>query len=552
MFKNKKFLLLTVLAVFSLVLAACGFGGESSDDKSKDDGKDSGSSETASAKELNLIVASEPPAMHPGLATDTTSGALLQNLFENLLSYDVDGKVVAGAAETWDISEDQLTYTFHLRDSKWTNGDPVTAGDFEYAWKWALNPENASEYASLLYPIQGAEAYNLGEGAVDGVGVKAEDEKTLVVTLAQPTPYFLELVAFKTYAPLNQKVVEANTEWYTDAGADYVTNGPFVLDTWKHSDSIVLKKNPEYWDAANVALETINIGMVENESTTVTMFKNGEIDYLGSPYGSIALDAIDGFKADGTLKTANYAGVYWYKLNTKDKITGNVNIRKALTLAIDRQGLIDNVAKGEQKPALGMVPSAISGFEEDRGYYKDNDIEGAKAALEAGMKELGIKDPSEINIKLSFNTSEAHAAIAQYIQENWSKNLGISTTLDNSEWQVYLEKLNQLDYQVGRMGWIADYNDAYTFLEMYNTAANGNNDTGWENAEYKKLLDQSIVEADPAKRLELLKQAEGIAVSEFPVAPIYYYTNLYVQKDSVKNMKPDMLGNIKLKYVDVE
>ncbi|MET4559249.1 oligopeptide transport system substrate-binding protein [Lysinibacillus parviboronicapiens] len=549
--KNKKFLLLTVLAVFSLVLAACGFGGDSSDN-SKDGKKDSGSSETASSKELNLVVASEPPSLHPQLATDSTSSAVLINVFEGLTRLDADGKPTPAIAEKWDVSEDGLTYTFNLRDAKWTNGDPVVAGDFVYAWKWALNPENLSEYASVFYPIKGAEAYNLGEGSADDVAIKAEDDKTLVITLANPTAYFLELTAFKTYLPVNQKVVEGNDEWYTDAGENYVTNGPFTLDDWKHNDSLVLKKNADYWDAANVALETVNIGMVENESTAVTMFKKGEIDYLGSPYQTVALDAIDGFKADKSLQIADYAAIYWYKFNTKDKITGNANIRKALTLAIDRQGLIDNITKGEQKPALGMVPAAISGFEEDRGYYKDNDMEGAKAALEAGMKELGITDPSQIKINVSFNTSEAHAAIAQYIQEGWSKNLGITVGLDNSEWQVYLEKLNVLDYQVGRMGWIADYNDAYTFLEMYDTAENGNNDTGWENAQYKDLLKQSVAEIDPAKRLEHLKQAEAIAMTELPIAPIYYYTNLYVKNDKVQNMAPDRIGNIQLKSVDIK
>ncbi|MGE7985875.1 peptide ABC transporter substrate-binding protein [Lysinibacillus fusiformis] len=550
--KNKKFLLLTVLAVFSLVLAACGFGGDSSE-KSKDDGKDSGSSETASSGgELNVVVASEPPSLHPALATDTTSGVILTNTFEGLTTLDADARPVAAAAESWEVSEDLKTYTFKLRDAKWSNGDPVVAGDFEYAWKWALNPDNLSEYASILYSIKGAAAYNNGEGSADDVGVKAEDDKTLVVTLENPTPYFLELTAFKTYAPLNQKVVEGNDEWYTDAGENFVTNGPFTLGEWRHNDTIVLKKNPEYWDADKVALDTVNIGMVESEATAVTMFKGGEIDYLGAPFQSVALDAIDGFKADKSLNINDQASVYWYKLNTKDKITGNANIRKALALAVDRQALIDNVTKGEQKPALGMVPTAVHGFEEDRGYYKDNDIEGAKAALEAGMKELGITNPADVKINLSYNTSEAHAAIAQFVQEGWTKNLGITVGLDNSEWQVYLEKLNQLDYQVGRMGWVGDYNDAYTFLEMYDTAANGNNDTGWENAEYKKLLDQSNTEADPAKRLELLKQAESIAVSEFPVVPIYYYTNLSVVQDYVKDMKADILGNISLKEVKVE
>lgn len=550
--KNKKFLLLTVLAVFSLVLAACGFGGDSSE-KSKDDGKDSGSSETTSSGgELNLAVASEPPSLHPALATDTTSGVILTNTFEGLTTLDADARPVAAAAESWEVSDDLKTYTFKLRDAKWSNGDPVVAGDFEYAWKWALNPDNLSEYASILYSIKGAAAYNNGEGSADDVGVKAEDDKTLVVTLENPTPYFLELTAFKTYAPLNQKVVEGNDEWYVDAGENFVTNGPFTLAEWRHNDTIVLKKNPEYWDADKVSLETVNIGMVESETTVATSFKAGELDYVGAPFQSVALDAIDGFKADGSLRIADQASVYWYKLNTKDKITGNANIRKALALAIDRQSLIDNVTKGEQKPALGMVPIAVHGFEEDRGYYKDNDIEGAKAALEAGMKELGITNPADIKINVSYNTSEAHASIAQFIQEGWTKNLGITVGLDNSEWQVYLEKLNQLDYQVGRMGWVGDYNDAYTFLEMYDTAANGNNDTGWENAEYKKLLDQSNTEADPAKRLELLKQAEKIAVSDFPVIPIYYYTNLSVVQDYVKDMKADILGNISLKEVKVE
>jgi len=551
--KNKKFLLLTVLAVFSLVLAACGFGGDSSD-KSKDEGKDSGSSEetTSSGGELNVVVTSEPPSLHPALATDTTSGVILTNTFEGLTTLDADARPVAAAAESWEVSEDLKTYTFKLRDAKWSNGDPVVAGDFEYAWKWALNPDNLSEYASILYPIKGAAAYNNGEGSADDVGVKAQDEKTLVVTLENPTPYFLELTAFKTYAPLNQKVVEGNDEWYADAGENYVTNGPFTLAEWRHNDTIVLKKNPEYWDADKVSLETVNIGMVESEATAATSFKAGEIDYLGAPFQSVALDSIDAFKADGSLNINDQASVYWYKLNTKDKITGNANIRKALALAVDRQGLIDNITKGEQKPALGMVPIAVHGFEEDRGYFKDNDIEGAKAALEAGMKELGITNPADIKINLSYNTSEAHAAIAQYVQEGWTKNLGITVGLDNSEWQVYLEKLNQLDYQVGRMGWVGDYNDAYTFLEMYDTAANGNNDTGWESAEYKKLLDQSNVEADPAKRLELLKQAEKVAVNDFPVIPIYYYTNLSVVQDYVKNMKADILGNISLKEVKVE
>ena len=544
--KKHNILLLLLLLALSLVLAACNFGGETSTEET--DGTETEGTAEEGPKEISLVVASEPPSLHPQLATDSTSSAILKNIFEGLTSIK-DGEVINAAAQNIEISEDKLTYTFTLRDATWSNGDPVTAEDFAYAWQFALNPENASEYASILYPIKGAQAYNLGEGTAEELGIKVVDEKTLEVTLENPTPYFLELTAFKTYFPIHKATAEANEKWYTNAGDSYITNGPFKLTDWQHSGSLTLEKNEGYWDAANVDLDKVNIAMVESETTAATMFDAGEIDFLGAPFQNVALDVIDRYKQEGKLTIKDYAAVYMYKFNTTGEFTSNANIRKALTLAIDRQALIDNITKGEQTPALGMVPTAVKGFEEDRGYFKDNDIEEAKKALEQGMKELGITDPSQIKLGLSYNTSEAHAAIAQFIQEGWRTNLGIEVTLDNSEWQVFLDKLTNLDYDIGRLGWIADYNDAYTFLEMYNSADNGNNDTGWENAEFTKLLDQSNAETDPAKRLELLKQAEAILMTEFPVAPIYYYTNLSIKKDGLENIEPDNLGNVNLKYV---
>lgn len=547
MTKKKIYLLLTLLAMISLVLAACNFGG----DTAKDDEKEKESGGAAKTKEINLVIASEPPSMNPQLANDNVSGSIITSIFEGLTRLDKDAKPEKAMAEDIKISNDKLTYTFKLRDAKWSNGDPVVAGDFEYAWKFALNPENASKYASQLFYVKGGEAYNTGKGSADDVAVKAVDEKTLEVTLENPTPYFLELTAFYTYMPVNQKVAEANKDWYADAGKDYVTNGPFTFADWTHDTSVTLKKSADYWDKATVKLDQVNIRMVEKEATAAQLFKTGKIDFLGSPFQAVALDAIDEFKKDNSLNTPDSGSIYLYKMNTKAKYTKNVNIRKALTLAINRQELVDKVTKANQTPALGMVPAVITGFEDDRGYFKDNDMEGAKAALKEGMKELGIKKASDIKIGLSINTSEAHAAIAQFIQEGWNKNLGINVTIDNSEWQVYIDKVNKLDYEVGRMGWGADFNDPFTFLEMYSTADNGNNNTGWENAEYKKLIKKSVAEADSAKRLDLLKQAEGIFMKEFPVAPIYYYTAPFVKKESVQNMGPDPLGNVPLKWVDI-
>ncbi|MFF5996462.1 peptide ABC transporter substrate-binding protein [Lysinibacillus sp. KU-BSD001] len=544
--KWNKFLLLFMVLTFAAILVACNSDGEETTDKDTDDGT---TTEAPAEKELNLLVASEPPSLHPQLATDTTSGLILQNVFEGLVTL-VDGEPELTGAEDFKVSDDLLTYTFTLRDAKWSNGDPVTAEDYAYAWMFALNPENASEYASILYPIKGAEAYNLEQGTAEDVGINVIDPKTIEITLEAPTPYFLELVAFKTYYPIHKATAEANSKWYTEAEG-YVSNGAFTLADWQHSGSMMLKKNEQYWDAATVKLSTVNIEMVESEVTQITKFDSGEIDFLGSSFGAISLDAIERLKSEDALQIVDYTGVYMYKFNTTDKVMSNVNIRKALTLAIDRTNLLKNITKGEQVPAFGLVPNSVEGFGDDAGYYKDNDIEGAKAALAEGLKELGLSDPSELEITLSFNTSEAHSAIAQFIQEGWSKNLGIKVKLDNAEWQVYLDKLTNLDYQIGRLGWIADYNDAYTFLEQYDSAKNGNNDTGWENPEYTKLLTQSKTETDPAKRLELLLQAEEIFMAELPVAPIYYYTNLYVKQDYVQNMKPDVLGNINLKYVDI-
>lgn len=540
---KKNFMWLTILAALTLVLGACGFGGDKSSDDSKDSGK----------KTLKLGIASEPPSLNPQLATDSQSGSILNAVFEGLTRVNEKDQVENAMAKDIKVSDDKLTYTFSLRDgAKWSNGDPVVAGDFEYAWKWALNPKNASQYAYILYPIKGAEAYNTGKGKVEDVGVKAIDNKTLEVKLNNPTPYFLKLTAFYTYMPVDQKVVEGKKDWAADAGANYVTNGPYELSEWKHNESVTLKKSKNYWDKNNVDVDTVNIAMIESSATADRMFQSGDLDFIGSPFQSVSLDKIDTYKKDKSLHISDLAASYDYKFNTKDKYMKNVNIRKALTLAIDRQGLIDNITKGEQKPANGVVPKSIAGWDTQKQFFKDNDIEGAKAALKQGMKELGIKKASDIKIKLSINTDEGHQAIAQYIQEGWHKNLGIEVTIDTSEWQVFLDKMEKLNFQVGRMGWNGDYNDANTFLDAYTTADNGNNMTGWGNPKYKDLMSKATKETDEAKRIQLLQKAEQVFMADYPAAPIYDYTNLYVEKDYVKGMTPDLLGNINLKNVKIE
>lgn len=545
----KNFKALLLFLTLTLVLAACNFGGDGGGDNSEESTSNEG--ESGGNKSINLSITSDPPSFHPALATDTTSGAIMASVFEGLTRLDPEGNPEPAMAENIDVSEDDLTYTYTLRDAQWSNGDPVTAQDFEYAWKWALDPENASDYAYQLYYIEGAEAYNSGEGSVDDVAVTAVDEQTLEVKLVNPTPFFDELTAFYTYYPVNSNVADGNPDWHTDPnGEDYIGNGPFNLESFRSSDEIVLEKNDNYWDVENVALDTVNIDMVESEATALNMYEAGELDYLGSPFNSIDLNALDRFRDEGTLNVSDQAGTYMYVFNVQDEIMENENIRKALTIAIDREALIDNVTKGEQVPATGLVPLTMEGFEEPGDYFEANDMEEAQAALDAGLEELGMSDPSELSIALSYNTSEAHAAIAQFIQQGWSDNLGINVTLDNSEWQVYLETLNGLEYQAGRYGWLGDFNDPINFLEIYENEG-GNNNTGWTNEEYTQLIEDASQEADETARTEMLQDAEEILMSEYPLAPIYFYTNLSVHADSVENMQADPLGNVQLKYVDI-
>lgn len=537
--RKRMLVLMSLVLILSAFLAACG--------------NDKGGSDKSSSQNLILNIVSEPPTLHPALATDSTSGGVLIQTFEGLTRIDKDGVPQPAMAEDIQVSDDQLTYTFKIReDATWTNGDPVTAEDFEYAWKWAIDPQNQSQYAYQLYSIKGAEAANNGEGSLDDVAVKVVNEKTLEVTLVNPTPYFLQLLAFYTYFPVNKNVAEANPDWYKDAGDDYVTNGPFKMTEWNHSESILLEKNEDYWDADTVKLETVEMSMVEEPTTELSMFDNDELDWAGLPFGALPTDSIKALKDNGDLNVKAIAGTYWYKFNTEEKPFNNENIRKALTYAIDRKAIVEQITQGGQIPAMAVVPPTMFS-ENEKGYFKDNDIEAAKAALEKGLKEEGYASVKDLpKITLSYNTSEAHAKIAQAVQDMWKKNLGIDVELDNEEWQVYLEKIDSGDYQIGRMSWSGDYNDAFNFLELYRDANGGNNDTGWENPEYKELLIASQKETDEAKRKQLLQDAEAILMNELPIAPVYFYTNTWVQKENLKDVVISGLGEAQLKWAHFE
>lgn len=479
---KKRWSIVGLMLIFSLVLSACGgFSG----------GSGGGKKDTKGQTSLNINIKTEPFSLHPGLANDSVSGGVIRQTFEGLTRVNSKGEPEEGMASKIETSKDGKTYTFTIRDgAKWSNGDPVTAQDFEYAWKWALDPNNESQYAYQLYYIKGAEAANTGKGKIDDVGVKAVNDKTLKVELNNPTPYFTQLTSFYTYMPINKKIAEKHKNWNTNAGENYVSNGPFKMTAWKHSGSITLEKNDQYWDKDAVKLKKINMVMINNNNTELKKFQAGELDWAGMPLGQLPTESLPTLKKDGSLHVEPIAGVYWYKFNTEEKPLNNVNIRKALAYAIDRSSIVKNVTQGEQIPAMAAVPPSMKGFKDNtKGYFKDNDVKSAKEFLNKGLKELGVKNASDLPaIKLSYNTDDAHAKIAQAVQEMWKKNLGVKVELDNSEWNVYIDKLHSQNYQIGRMGWLGDFNDPINFLELFRDKEGGNNDTGWEDPEFKKLL----------------------------------------------------------------
>lgn len=543
-------LLLTIVFAMSIFLAACGGSDDAGTDSDANDSdateETDGEEKLADVQELSVNIKTEPPSLHPGTSTDTTSSAVLDQIFEGLTRVNQDGEVEEGMAESWEVSDDELTYTFHLReDATWTNGDPVTAGDFEYAWKWVLDPENAdTDYAYQLYPIKNAEDAKENGGSLDDVGITVEDDHTLVVELEQPTEYFLELTAFYTFYPINEEATSGNKDWATDAGDDYVSNGPFELVSWDHKDNIVIEKNEDYWDADTVKLETITMHMINEESTALQMYESDDLDWIGDPIDSVPLAAIPTMKDAGELEISDRAGVYYYTLNTEEEPFDNQNIRKAFALSLDRTSIVENITQGEQKPAMGLVPPSI--FEEnEEGYFADNDVEKAKEYLEKGLEELGVdKLPT---VKLSYNTDEGHEAIAQAAQDIWKKELGVEVELNNEEWNVYLDSLGEGDYQMGRIGWIADFNDAINFLEIFETVG-GNNYTNWEDEEYQALIKESRTELDPDKRREILRDAEEVFMDHMPIVPVYFYSNLYAHKDNVKNITVSPIGIIQYKW----
>jgi oligopeptide transport system substrate-binding protein len=528
-------IMLSLVLLLMVALTGCGGGGQKAAEGDKAAGEKSG------GKVLRVNNSSEPGSLHPAKAEGTHESWPLRHLFVGLTMKEPDGKIVPAMAEKWDISQDQKTYTFHLRDGlKWSNGDPLTAHDFEYAWKYALNPNTASNYAYQLYYIKGAQQYNESKekdpaklkALEDKVAVKAKDDKTLEVTLENPTAYFDQLVSFYTYFPVNKKVQEQNPKWADDPKT-YVSNGPFKLTEWKHKESLKMVKNENYFEKDRIKLDGIDWAMVEDENTAWQMYRSGQLDLSyplpGDVVGQLKSQNAPDFKIDPEYST------YFYRFNTTKKPFNNVKVRKALAMAIDRKTITEKIAQGGQKPAYALVAEGSKDangedFRKVGGDYFKEDVAAAKKLLAEGLKEEGMNSMPKFNIM--YNNLDLHKRIAEAIQEMWRNNLGIEVGLENVEFKVKIDREHKLDYSVARAGWIADFIDPMTFIDMF-TSVSTQNDTGWKNKAYDAEVNKAKQSSDQKVRMQAMHNAEKILMDEMPIMPIYFYTKPYTVKENV-------------------
>lgn len=485
--------------------------------------------------------AAEPETLDSGMSNDVISGAFIRSLYDGLVRLDKDGKPVNSVASDIQVSEDKKVYTFTLRDSKWSNGDPVTAQDFAFGWMRVLNPKTASGSAYKYYPIKNARAFFEGKAKAEDVGIKVVNDKTLQVTLENPTPYFLTLATF--YYPVNQKVVESNPDW-AKKPESIVTNGPFKLVNWEHKNKIELAKNEHYWDKDVVKFNEIEFSMIEDTNTELELFNSGELDWAGGPISGLPADAIGPLRDEGKLQTMQRATNYYLLFQTQKPPFTNSKIRKAFAYAINRSDIAENIGQAGQTPLMGFVP--LSASLKPEGYFKDNDVETAKQLLAEGMKEMGITKLPQITYL--YNTSDLNKKIAEALQAQWKQSLGVDVKLINKELKVMFDDQEQGKYMISRTGWTGDYNDSVNFLELMMEKYSSNNSTFWFSEKYVELVKKAYAEPDEAKRNQYLVEAESILMEEMPVTGVYSSVNSWVQNEKVKGITVDPLGYIDFKW----
>jgi ABC-type oligopeptide transport system substrate-binding subunit len=499
------------------------------------------------AGEIWTNLNSEPEWIDPGKCSENNGSTVITNLFAGLTQpHPMTLRPMPDLAHTWEVSPDGRTYTFHLRPSSWSDGVPLTAHDFEYSWKRALARETASRYASFLFPLKNAEAFNQGKLPGSSVGVRALDDLTLRVELDDPLPYFLYLTNYPTMLPVPRHVIERlakrglNTDLWTRPEW-IVSNGPFTLSGWTFRRSMTLSKNPLYWDRESVKPTTVRLVMVDSSNTVLNLYQTADLDYIG-PNTGLPSEFIDHLKTFGDFRRNAELAVYFFWFNVSAPPVDDARVRRALSLAVDRDSLVKYVSRGGQAPTADLVPDGLAGY---RGLRSPTfDPEAARKLLaEAGY---GPQRPLPA-ITLRYNTAEQHKQLAEAMQQMWKKHLGVDVQIENQEWKVYLKSLQAKEFQIARFGWIGDYPDPYTFLELL-AGNNGNNNSNWSDPRYDRLLRQANASVDRDVRLSLLREAERLAMQAAPLLPVYVYMRSELVKPYLMGLFSNLQKRTMMKY----
>ncbi len=487
---------------------------------------------------FKMSLSSEPPTLDWSLATDNVSIRVIENLMEGLAEYDKNLRPIPAIAKRWEISPNGLTYLFHLRDDVyWTDGKQVTAHDFEYSWKRLLNPLTASEYAYFLYDIKNATEYNSGEiQDSTEVGVKAIDNNTLRVTLKKPAVYFPSITTFTATFPQRKDLIERYQERWTEP-AHLVVCGPFRLTEWRHEYRLILTANNGYY-GGRPPLDQLIFYIVEEDTTALALYETGDLDRVGLPPLAIPY-----YRNHPDYRHGPFLRGYYYGFNVKRSPFNNAKVRQAFSMAIHR-GEFPAILQGGETPATSWIAEGLLGYNPKIG-IRFNPPEARRLLAEAGYPDGKGLPP----ITLAFNTDPTNRLIAENIQAQWKKHLGIEVLLDNMEWKVYLKRLKEDTPQIFRLGWGADYPDPDNFMNLF-TSASGNNNTHWENTVYDRLIADAASEQNEEKRIALYNQAQRILTeTDVPIMPLFFSAQNLLIKPSIEALEINAMDLLYLKRV---
>lgn len=506
----------------------------------------SGSGGTAAEpKVLSVNIGPEPDSIDPANNESVDGATLLVHGFEGLMKLDSKGVPVPGMASEYKVSTDLMTYTFTLRDGiKWTDGKPITAAQFIYSWQRAVSKDTAAPYGYMFDVIKGYDKASTTDPTA--LAAKAIDDKTIEVTLNAPTPYFLELCAFPTYSPVREDIVKGNPAWAADP-ATYISNGPYKLVKWEHNSYMLYEKNQYYYDLKKLVPDQIKFVLMEDDNAILAAFQNGEISFADT----MPNDEIDAYKNKPEFNKEGQLGTYFIAFQTQKAPFNNPDVRKALSLAIDRNFICEQIGKAGQIPAGAFVPIGLSGTDPTKQFRTEG---GDFYSVKPADYDANVKEAQALLTKAGYpggkgfpkfeyllNTSTEHLQIAEALQSMWKQKLGIQATISQQEWSVFLNTRQNGEYQVARHGWLGDYNDPISFIDIWKTGG-GNNDAKWSNAAYDKLVNEVKASKDRTVRYTKMHEAEAILMAEMPIAPIYYYVDIFLKDPKMTGFYSSPLG----------